>query len=98
MVVIDSLNNYLSAMPEKHFLSTHTHELLTFLSYRNVMTILTLAQHSIVGEQMQSPIDISYLADTMLLLRYFEAFSTIHHALSVMKKRNKTHEDLIRQM
>ncbi|MBN1237782.1 MAG: AAA family ATPase, partial [Gammaproteobacteria bacterium] len=73
-VVLDSLSGYLSAMPEERFLATHVHELLTYLSYRNVISILTLAQHGVVGERVQSPIDISYLADTVLLLRYFEAF------------------------
>ncbi len=98
MVVIDSLSGYLSAMPEERFLSTHMHELLTFLSYRNVLTILTLAQHGLVGERVQSPVDISYLADTVLLLRYFEAFGAVHRALSVVKKRSGAHEELIRQM
>jgi len=98
MVVIDSLSGYLSAMPEERFLSTHIHELLTFLSYRNVGTILTLAQHGVVGERVQSPVDISYLADTVLLLRYFEAFGSVRRALSVVKKRSGPHEVLIREM
>ena len=98
MVVIDSLSGYLSAMPEERFLTTHVHELLTFLSYRNVVTILTLAQHGVVGERVQSPVDISYLADTVLLLRYFEAFGSVRRALSVVKKRSGPHEVLIREM
>jgi circadian clock protein KaiC len=98
IVVIDSLSGYLSAMPEERFLSTHIHELLTFLSYRNVLTILTLAQHGVVGEHVQSPVDISYLADTVLLLRYFEAFGMVKRALSVVKKRSGAHEVLIREM
>ena len=98
LVVIDSLSGYLSAMPEERFLSTHIHELLTFLSYRNVLTILTLAQHGVVGEHVQSPVDISYLADTVLLLRYFEAFGAVKRALSVVKKRSGPHEVLIREM
>jgi circadian clock protein KaiC len=98
MVVIDSLSGYLSAMPEERFLSTHVHELLTFLSYRNVVTILTLAQHGLVGERVQSPVDLSYLADTVLLLRYFEAFGSVKRALSVVKKRSGPHEVLIREM
>ena len=98
MVVIDSLSGYLSAMPEERFLSTHIHELLTFLSYRNVVTILTLAQHGVVGERVQSPVDISYLADTVLLLRYFEAFGSVKRALSAVKKRSGPHEVLIREM
>ena len=98
IVVIDSLSGYLSAMPEERFLSTHVHELLTFLSYHNVLTILTLAQHGVVGERVQSPVDISYLADTVLLLRYFEAFGSVKRALSVVKKRSGPHEVLIREM
>jgi circadian clock protein KaiC len=98
MVIVDSLSGYLSAMPEERFLSTHVHELLTFLSYHNVVTILTLAQHGVVGERVQSPVDISYLADTVLLLRYFEAFGSVRRALSVVKKRSGPHEVLIREM
>ena len=98
IVVIDSLSGYLSAMPEERFLSTHVHELLTFLSYHNVLTILTLAQHGVVGERVQSPVDISYLADTVLLLRYFEAFGSVKRALSVVKKSSGPHEVLIREM
>ena len=98
IVVIDSLSGYLSAMPEERFLATHVHELLTFLSYRNVLTVLTLAQHGVVGEYVQSPVDISYLADTVLLIRYFEAFGAVRRALSVVKKRSGPHEVLVREM
>jgi circadian clock protein KaiC len=98
VVVIDSLSGYLSAMPEERFLSTHVHELLTYLSHRNVVTVLTLAQHGVVGENVQSPVDISYLADTVLLLRYFESFGAVRRALSVIKKRSGDHEPFIREM
>ena len=98
MVVIDSLSGYLSAMPEDRFLTTHIHELLTYLSHRNVVTILTLAQHGVVGERVQSPVDISYLADSVLLMRYFEAFGAVRRALSVVKKRSGAHEVFIREM
>lgn len=98
VIVIDSLSGYLSAMPEERFLATHMHELLSFLSYRNVLTVLTLAQHGVVGEYVQSPVDISYLADTVLLLRYFEAFGAVRRALSVVKKRSGPHEVLVREM
>lgn len=74
------------------------HELLSFLSYRNVVTVLTLAQHGLVGEFVQSPVDISYLADTVLLLRYFEAFGAVRRALSVVKTRSGPHEVLVREM
>jgi circadian clock protein KaiC len=98
VVVIDSLSGYLSAMPEERFLSSHLHELLTFLSHRNVVTILTLAQHGILGAQLTSPLDISYLADTVLLLRYFEAFGAVRRAISVVKKRTGQHEVLVREL
>ncbi len=98
MVVIDSLSGYLSAMPEERFLSTHVHEMLTYLSHRNAVTILTLAQHGVVGENVQSPVDLSYLADTVLLLRYFEALGAVRRALSVVKKRSGAHELYIREM
>jgi circadian clock protein KaiC len=98
LIVIDSLSGYLSAMPEERFLSAHLHELLTYLSHRNVVTILTLAQHGVVGERVISPIDISYLADTVLLLRYFEAYGAIRRAVSVVKKRAGAHEVFVREL
>jgi circadian clock protein KaiC len=98
IVVIDSLSGYLSAMPEDRFLTTHIHELLTYLSHRNAVTILTLAQHGVVGERVQSPVDLSYLADSVLLMRYFEAFGAVRRALSVVKKRSGAHEVFIREM
>jgi circadian clock protein KaiC len=97
-IVIDSLSGYINAMPEERFLATHMHELLTFLSYRNVVTIMTLAQHGVLGDQVQSPVDLSYLADTVMLIRYFEAFGAVRRALSVVKKRTGPHEVLIREM
>jgi circadian clock protein KaiC len=98
LVVIDSLSGYVSAMPEERFLTAHLHELLTYLSHRNVVTILTLAQHGILGAQVTSPLDISYLADTVLLLRYFEAFGAVRRAISVVKKRTGAHEVLVREL
>lgn len=98
MIAIDSLSGYLHAMPEERFLSTHVHELLTYLSHRNVVTILTMAQHGVVGENVHSPVDISYLADSVLLLRYFEAYGTVRRAISVVKKRSGEHEKLIREV
>jgi circadian clock protein KaiC len=98
VVVIDSLNGYLSAMPEERFLTTHLHELLTYLSHRSVLTILTLGQHGLVGDGVQSPVDVSYLADTVLVLRYFEAFGAVRRALSVVKKRSGAHEATIREL
>ena len=97
-IVIDSLSGYINAMPEERFLATHLHELLTFLTYKNVFTILTLAQHGVLGEHVVSPADLSYLADTVMLIRYFEAFGAIRRALSVVKKRSGLHEGFIREM
>ena len=96
VVVIDSLNGYLNSMPEERFLTIHMHELLTYLSQQGVMTILILAQHGLMGK-MDSPIDVSYLSDTVLLMRYFEAGGKIRQAVSVMKKRTGAHERTIRE-
>lgn len=98
VVVIDSLSGYTSTMPEERFLAVHLHELLTTLSHRNVVTVLTLAQHGLLGENVAAPIDVSYLADTVLLVRYFEAFGQIRRAVSVVKKRSGAHEVSVREM
>jgi circadian clock protein KaiC len=98
LIVIDSLSGYLSTMPEERFLPAHLHELLTTLSHRNVLTILTLAQHGVVGEHVTAPVDVSYLADTVVLVRYFEAFGHIRRAISVVKKRSGAHEVALREM
>lgn len=95
-VVIDSLNGYQASMPEEQFLILHLHELLQHLNRRGVATFLTIAQHGMIGD-MRQPIDITYLADTVLLLRYFEALGRVRRALSVIKKRDGAHEDTIRE-
>ncbi len=95
-VVIDSLNGYQSAMPEEHELLLHVHELLQYLNRQGATTFLTVAQHGLVGD-MRSPVDITYLADSVLLLRYFEAFGRVRRAISVIKKRASPHEDTIRE-
>ena len=96
IVVIDSLNGYLNAMPDERFLILQMHELLSYLSQMGVVTILVLAQHGLVGP-MESPLDISYLSDGVVLLRYFEAQGRVRRAISVLKKRSGTHEDTIRE-
>lgn len=98
VVVIDSLSGYLNAMPEERLLSTHLHELLTSLNHRNVVTILTLSQHGMIGDHVAAPVDVSYLADTVLLVRYFEAMGAIRRAISVVKKRSGGHEVHVRDM
>lgn len=97
VVVIDSLNGYLNAVPEEKFLLLHLHELLSYLGQNGIATILVFAQHGLVGP-MQSTIDVSYLADTVVLLRYFEAKGRIHKAISIVKKRSGQHETAIRSL
>ena len=96
VVIIDSLNGYLNAMPDERFLILQMHELLSYLSQRGVLTILVLAQHGLVGP-MDTPLDISYLADGVLMLRYFEFDGSVRRALSVVKKRSGNHEHTIRE-
>ncbi|WP_418122434.1 ATPase domain-containing protein [Variovorax sp. 160MFSha2.1] len=96
VVVIDSLNGYLNAMPDERFLIVHLHELLTYLGQSGVATLLVGAQHGLVGMQMQTPVDASYLADAVVLLRYFESDGEVHQAISVLKKRGGVHERSIR--
>jgi circadian clock protein KaiC len=97
MVVIDSINGYLNAMPEEHYLALQLHELLSFLNQQGVITIMVLAQQGIVGS-MQSAVDLTYLADTVVLLRYFEECGAVKQAISVIKKRSGNHERTIREM
>ncbi|HYQ90647.1 MAG TPA: ATPase domain-containing protein [Candidatus Competibacteraceae bacterium] len=98
LVVIDSLNGYLNAMPSERFLMLHLHELLTYLGQQGVTTLLLMAQHGLIGSSMQVPVDASYLTDTVLLLRYFEAFGKIRQGISVIKKRTGKHERTIREL
>jgi circadian clock protein KaiC len=95
-VVIDSLNGYQAAMPEEHALLLHIHELLQYLNRQGATTFLTVAQHGLVGD-MKAPVDITYLADTVILLRYFEALGRVRRAISVIKKRTGAHESTIRE-
>ncbi|MGZ0715915.1 ATPase domain-containing protein [Pseudomonas palleroniana] len=95
-VVIDSLNGYQAAMPEENALILHMHELLLYLNRRGAATFMTIAQHGLVGD-MQAPVDITYLADTVILLRYFEALGEVRRAISIIKKRTGTHESTIRE-
>jgi circadian clock protein KaiC len=95
-VIVDSLNGYQAAMPEEKQLILHMHELLQFLNRRGATTFLTVAQHGLVGD-MKAPVDVTYLADTVILLRYFEAAGRVRRAISVVKKRTSAHEDTIRE-
>ena len=95
-VVIDSLNGYQASMPEEQALILHMHELLQYLNRQGASTFLTVAQHGLVGD-MKAPVDVTYLADTVILLRYFEALGRVRRAMSVIKKRTGAHEDTIRE-
>jgi circadian clock protein KaiC len=96
LVAIDSVNGYQASMPEEQFLLLHLHELLQYLNRQGVATFLTVAQHGMIGDMKQT-IDVTYLADTVVMLRYFEALGHVRRAISVMKKRTGAHEDTIRE-
>jgi circadian clock protein KaiC len=99
VVVIDSLNGYLNAMPEERFLTTHLHEMFAYLNQKGVVTIMVVAQHGmIVGTPGGGDVDVSYLADSVLLFRYFESRGEILQAISVFKKRTGAHERTLRQL
>jgi circadian clock protein KaiC len=97
VVVIDSLNGYLQAMPEDRYLALELHQLLTYLNQQGALTILVLAQHGLVGT-VEPPVDLSYLSDAVVLLRYFEGQGRIRKAISIVKKRIGAHENTIREL
>jgi circadian clock protein KaiC len=96
VVVIDSLNGYMHAVPDERFLTTHLHELLTFLGQRGVVTLVVGVQQGMLGATMSSAMEASYLADNILMLRYYEADGEVRQAISVFKKRGSLHERTIR--
>jgi circadian clock protein KaiC len=98
VIVIDSLNGYINAMPEERYLTAQLHELLSYLGRQGVTTLMVVAQHGIVGGPMKSPVDTSYLADSVVLLRYFEYGGKVKKAISVVKKRSGVHEETIREL
>jgi circadian clock protein KaiC len=97
MVIIDSLNGYLNAMPAERFLLIHLHELFRYLGQQGIVTLMVVSQYGMLGADIQSPVDVSYLADTVILLRYFEADGEMRQAISVVKHRTSAHERTIRQ-
>jgi circadian clock protein KaiC len=97
VIVLDSLNGYVNAMPSEDFLYLHLHELLTYLNQQGVLTIMILAQHGLLGP-MGSPVDVSYIADTVVLTRFFEARGAVRKAISVIKKRSGAHETTLREL
>ena len=99
MIIIDSLNGYLNAMPEERFLTTHLHEMFAYLNQKGIVTFMVVAQHGMmVGTGAHGEVDVSYLADTVLLFRYFEAKAEIRQAVSVFKKRTGEHERTLREL
>jgi circadian clock protein KaiC len=98
VLVIDSLNGYLHAMPEEQFMLAQMHEMLSYLRQQGLLSLLVVSQHGFLGHNMSSPIDVSYLADSVLLTRYFEAGGRVRKAISVVKKRAGKHEDSIREL
>jgi circadian clock protein KaiC len=97
VVILDSLNGYVTAMPQEEYLHLHLHELLSYLNQQGVMTVMILAQHGLIGP-MGAPIDISYLADSVILTRFFEALGNIRKAISIIKKRSGPHEASVREL
>jgi circadian clock protein KaiC len=98
VVIIDSLNGYLNAMPHSGYLTAQLHELLSYLNNRGIATFLVVAQSGMMGNNMVSPIDAGYLADSVVVLRYFEHAGMVKKAISVLKKRTAAHEESIREM
>ncbi|HSN21997.1 MAG TPA: ATPase domain-containing protein [Usitatibacter sp.] len=96
-VVIDSLNGYLNAMPGERYLAIHLHELLMYLGDSGAATLLIGAHQGIIGTQMRTPVDASYLADAVVMMRYYEDRGEVRQAISVMKKRGGEHERTIRE-
>ncbi len=97
-VVIDSLNGYRNAMAEEKHLILHLHELLSYLNQQGVTTLVIMAQYGLVGQDVSAPVELSYLADNVILLRYFEAFGQVRQAISVVKKRTGSHERSVREL
>ena len=97
IVVLDSLNGYMNAMPEERYLSAHLHELFSYLRQQGVVTLVVMSQHGVVGS-MQTAMDVSYVADVVVLTRFFETAGTVRKAVSVVKKRASWHEDTIREL
>ncbi len=98
VLAIDSFNGYRSAMPEERFVTLHLHELFSFLNRRGVLTLVVATQHGFVGEALDEPFKLSYLADSVIVMRYFEAFGRLRKAIAMVKRRTGPHEHLIREV
>ncbi|HEV8237180.1 MAG TPA: ATPase domain-containing protein, partial [Gemmatimonadaceae bacterium] len=97
LIVIDSINGYMQAMPSERLLTVQVHELLSYLANHGVSVLMTLVQHGVFGAPVDEAAEVSYLADTVLLLRYFEHAGAVRQAISVVKKRSGPHEHTIRE-
>lgn len=98
VVIIDSLNGFMNAMPGERYLPMQLHELTTYLNQKGIASFMVLAQHGLIGREMQTPVDVSYLADSVLLIRFFEAKGEVRQAISMIKKRSGHHERSIREL
>ncbi len=98
LVVIDSVNGYLNAMPEQRYLNLHMQELLSYLNRKGIVTLLIIAQYGMLGQEVKTPIDLTSITDTVILLRYFEAFGEVRQSIAVLKKRTGGHEHIIREL
>lgn len=98
LVIIDSLNGYLNSMPDEKFLIVQLHELLTYLGHRGVATLLIAAQQGLISRETSAPVDVSYLADSVVRLRYFEAEGDVRQAISAVKMRSSAHDRTIREL
>lgn len=98
LILLDSLNGYMHSMPGENFLTVQLHEMTSYLGHRGVTTILVTTQQGFIGTTMSSPVDATYLADCVVLLRYFEDAGRVRKAVSVVKKRTGKHEDTIREL
>lgn len=97
LIVVDSVNGYFRSMPEERYLLVHLHELLSYLGQKGITTLFTMAQHGLIGAGIEAPTDLSYLADTVILLRYFEVAGEVKKSIAVVKKRTGMHENTIRE-
>ena len=98
VVLMDSLTGYFHSMPQEEALLSQMHDLLTYLSQSGVLSILIVSQHGLIGQGIQGPLDVSYMADTVVLLRHFEAAGAVRKAISAIKKRSGPHETTIREL
>jgi circadian clock protein KaiC len=97
-MVIDSLNGFINSMPDEQFLPSQLHELISYMNQQGVVTLLVLAQHGLIASELMSVVDVSYLADAVVLIRFFESDAKLRLAISVVKNRSGNHEKSVREM